>query len=183
MAEDTRPCGKLTVHLDEGPEAGQQREVPVTAPVYDSGIEPGDKVKLYRTPSPQDGSVNYQFADFQRSVPLAFFAVVFAALVVLVARWRGFASLVGLLFACFVMGKFLFPALIVGHNPILVGLAASSAIMFVVLYAAHGFSTRTTTALVGTIFGLITSAALGWWATRWTHLTGVSSEDENATSP
>lgn len=178
VAEDTRPCGKLTVHLDEGPEAGQQREVPVTAPVYDSGIEPGDKVKLYRTPSPQDGSVNYQFADFQRSVPLAFFAVVFAALVVLVARWRGFASLVGLLFACFVMGKFLFPALIVGHNPILVGLAASSAIMFVVLYAAHGFSTRTTTALVGTIFGLITSAALGWWATRWTHLTGVSSEDD-----
>ncbi|GAA1398979.1 YibE/F family protein [Luteococcus peritonei] len=178
VANDSRACGKLTVQLDEGPESGQQKEVPVTAPVFASGIEPGDQVKLYRMASPQDGTVTYQFADFQRTVPLAFFAAVFAALVVLVARWRGFASLVGLVFACFVLGKFLFPALIVGHNPILVGLAASSAIMFVVLYAAHGFSTRTTTALVGTVFGLITSALLGWWATRWTHLTGVSSEDD-----
>lgn len=178
VANDPRPCAQLHVQLDEGPEIGQTKQVPVTAAVYASGIEPGDQVKLYRMASPQDGSLNYQFADFERSLPLAFFAVVFAALVVLVARWRGFASLMGLVFACFLLATFLFPALIVGHNPILVGLAASSAIMFVVLYAAHGFSTRTTTALVGTIFGLITSALLGWWATNWTHLTGVSSEDD-----
>ena len=50
--------------------------------------------------------------------------------------------------------------------------------MFVVLYAAHGFSARTTTALVGTLFGLILIATLGYVATRWAHLTGVSSEDD-----
>jgi hypothetical protein len=50
--------------------------------------------------------------------------------------------------------------------------------MFVVLYAAHGFSARTTTALVGTLFGLILIALLGWGATRWAHLTGVAAEDD-----
>src|SRR5450756_535138 len=50
--------------------------------------------------------------------------------------------------------------------------------MFVVLYAAHGFSARTTTALIGTLFGLFLSALLGWGATKWTHLTGVASEDD-----
>jgi uncharacterized membrane protein len=50
--------------------------------------------------------------------------------------------------------------------------------MFVVLYAAHGFSARTTTALVGTLSGLILIALLGWGATRWAHLTGVAAEDD-----
>ena len=48
----------------------------------------------------------------------------------------------------------------------------------VVLYATHGFSARTTTALVGTLFGLILAAGFGWGATKWAHLTGVASEDD-----
>jgi hypothetical protein len=46
------------------------------------------------------------------------------------------------------------------------------------LYAAHGFSARTTTALVGTLFGLILIALLGYFATKWAHVTGVASEDD-----
>jgi uncharacterized membrane protein len=52
----------------------------------------------------------------------------------------------------------------------------SSAIMFVVLYLAHGFSARTTTALVGTLFGLAISALLGAVAVAAARLTGFSSE-------
>jgi hypothetical protein len=72
----------------------------------------------------------------------------------------------------------MFPALVEGQNPVLVGLIGSSAIMFVVLYAAHGFSARTTTALVGTLFGLVINAVLGYVATHWAHLTGVAAEDD-----
>ncbi|HET9646609.1 MAG TPA: YibE/F family protein, partial [Microlunatus sp.] len=92
--------------------------------------------------------------------------------------WRGFAALLGLAFAGFIMVKFMFPALVVGTNPIAVGLIGSSAIMFVALYAAHGFSARTTTALLGTLSGLVLVAGLGWLATKWGHLTGVSAEDD-----
>ena len=60
----------------------------------------------------------------------------------------------------------------------MVGLIGSSAIMFVVLYATHGFSARTTTALVGTLFGLVLIAGLGYVATRWAHLSGVAAEDD-----
>jgi hypothetical protein len=95
-----------------------------------------------------------------------------------VARWRGFAALLGLGFAGFILATFMFPALIAGSNPIMVGLIGSSAIMFVALYAAHGFSARTTTALVGTLFGLILIALLGFVVTRWSHLTGLAGEDD-----
>ena len=104
--------------------------------------------------------------------------MLFAVAVVAVARWRGFASLIGLAFAGFILVKFMFPALVAGSNPVMVGLIGSSAIMFVVLYAAHGFSARTSTALVGTLFGLILIAVLGLAASRWAHLTGVASEED-----
>ena len=70
------------------------------------------------------------------------------------ARLRGLASLVGLAFAFFILFQFVLPGLLAEESPTLVSLVGSSAIMFVVLYLAHGFSARTTTALVGTLFGL-----------------------------
>ena len=71
-----------------------------------------------------------------------------------VARLRGLAALLGLGFAFFILLRFILPALLADESPTLVSLVGSSAIMFVVLYLAHGFSARTTTALLGTLFGL-----------------------------
>ncbi|HHV20817.1 MAG TPA: YibE/F family protein, partial [Propionibacterium sp.] len=144
---------------------------------YESGVSVGQKVKLFRIPM-EGIPAQYQFSEFARGVPLIFFTVLFVAAVVAVARWRGLMAIIGLGWAFFIMVYFMFPALVTGANPIMVGLVGGSAIMFVVLYAAHGFSARTTTALLGTLFGLVTAAILGWIATKWAHLTGVSSEDD-----
>ncbi len=171
-------CANATSSLLEGDDKGKAVTVPLTAAVYASGVKEGQTIKLIRVP-PADGQpAQYQFADFERRTPLIVFTLIFAAVVTAVARWRGFASLIGLAFAGFILVKFMFPALVAGANPILIGLIGSSAIMFVVLYAAHGFSARTTTALVGTLFGLIMISGLGYVATRWAHLTGVSSEED-----
>ena len=174
---DQSRCARVKAKLDEGPEAGQEVEVALTAAVYASGVKPGDGITLYRTPV-NDGPAAYQFADFQRTVPMVVLTLAFAAAVIAVARLRGAIALLGLLFAGWVMVAFMFPALIQGKDPVLVGLVGSSAIMFIVLYAAHGISARTTTALVGTLFGLFLSAGLGWAATSWAHLSGVASEDD-----
>ena len=175
--ESTR-CANVTAQLLQGSDKGKMVTVPLTSAVYASGIRVGQQIQLIRVP-PGDGQpAQYQYSDFVRGFPLLVVAVFFAAVVVAVARWRGFASLIGLAFAAFILVKFMFPALIVGSNPTLVGLVGSSAIMFVVLYAAHGFSARTTTALVGTLFGLVVSALIGFGATKWAHLTGVAAEDD-----
>ena len=171
-------CANVTARLLEGEDKGATATVPLTQALYASGTKVGQTIKLIRVP-PGDGQpAQYQFSDFERRVPLTVFALIFAAVVIAVARWRGFASLLGLVFAGFILVKFMFPALVEGQNPVLVGLIGSSAIMFVVLYAAHGFSARTTTALVGTLFGLVINAVLGYVATRWAHLTGVAAEDD-----
>ena len=174
---DTR-CANATAELLDGDDQGKSVTVPLSDAIYSSGVKVGQEIILIRVPPEADRPAEYQFSDFERRTPLIFFTVLFVLVVIAVARWRGFASLIGLGFAGFILVKFMFPALVAGSNPIMVGLIGSSAIMFVVLYATHGFSARTSTALVGTLFGLILIAALGYAATRWAHLTGVAAEDD-----
>jgi uncharacterized membrane protein len=169
-------CATLTVRVDEGPDAGRDTPVPIPAAVYRSGVDTGDEVVLIRVPT--EGQPGYQFFDFERSLPLGVIAALFALVVIAVARFRGLAAIVGLGFAYLILGKFLLPGLLTGQSPLLYALVGSSAIMFVVLYAAHGFSARTTTALAGTLFGLVLSTLLGLVFTGWAHLTGIGSEDD-----
>ena len=171
-------CADLTSQLLEGDDKGKTVTVAITAAIYSSGVKAGQVVKLVRVPPSGDQPAQYQFSDFKRGTPLLVVGLIFAAVVIVVARWRGFAALLGLGFAGFILATFMFPALIAGSNPIMVGLIGSSAIMFVALYAAHGFSARTTTALVGTLFGLILIALLGFVVTKWSHLTGLAGEDD-----
>lgn len=171
-------CATVGAQLLSGPDRGQTVQVTLTDAVYGSGTKVGQQITLIRLPAAGDQPVSYQFSDFVRSTPLLVLTLVFAAAVILVARWRGLASLIGLAYAGFILVTFMFPALVSGTNPLVVGLIGSSAIMFVALYAAHGFSARTTTALLGTLAGLILIATLGYLFSRWAHLTGVTAEDD-----
>jgi uncharacterized membrane protein len=177
---NTQVCANLSVQVLSGEDQGKTVVVPVSSAVYASGIPIGQRVTLLRIP-PLDGQpAQYQFSDFSRGTPLLVFALVFVAAVILVARWRGFAALLGLGAAGVIAVLFLFPALVTGANPILVGLIASAAILFVALFAAHGLNVATTTALVGSLAALLLIAALGAIATSWAHLTGITTEGDYA---
>jgi len=117
------------------------------------------------------------FVDFVRSVPMVLLAVLYAVVVVAVARWRGFRAILGLAGAFVVLAQFVLPGLVEGKPPLLLGLIGSVLIMVGVLYFAHGFSARTSTALLGTMFGLGVTALMAAWATDAAYLTGVGDED------
>jgi uncharacterized membrane protein len=87
-------------------------------------------------------------------------AAAFALVVVAVARWRGLLALVGIVVAFLVLVVFLLPALRDGAPAIPVSLVASAAILYVVIYLAHGVSMRTSAALLGTLTSLILAALL-----------------------
>jgi uncharacterized membrane protein len=141
-------CLLVSAEVLTGADKGSTTQVQVTYAVAASGIQVGQVIKLAQVPAQDGQPAQYQFSDFERRTPMVLIGLLFVVVVVAVARWRGFASLIGLLVAGFVLVKFMFPALLAGSNPILVALIGSSAIMFVVLYAAHGFTARTSTALL-----------------------------------
>ena len=102
----------------------------------------------------------------------------FAVVIVAVARWRGLRALVGIVVAFAVLVVFLLPALRDGAPAIPVALVASAAILYAVIYLAHGVSLRTSAALLGTLASLLLAAVLSWAAIELAHLTGLS-EDQN----
>lgn len=145
-------------------------------PEYVPEVHHGAKVLVVQVPDVAPGTSPYSFVDFERGPPLAVLAVGFVVLVVLVARWRGLAALLGLGVGIGVVAAFTLPALLTGRSAVGVGLVSASAIMFVVLFLAHGFTLRTCTALVGTLAGLLATAGIAAWASGAAELTGLSGE-------
>ncbi len=122
------------------------------------------------------GQADFVFVDFERTVPVVVLALLYALVVVAVARWRGLRAMVGLGLAFAVMFVFMIPALLEGGPPLWVGLVGCGLIMLVVLYFAHGLSLRTTTALLGTLIGLALTSGLALWGTDAAYLTGLGDE-------
>ncbi len=197
-------CATAVVEIVTGVDDGAVVSVPVPPQVYRSGIDEGTRLTLARYPVDDlgagaglDGSAGsdaldtadaaapdvapsgnvYAWVDFSREQPLIILAIVFAVLVVAVARLRGVAALAGLALGYVTIIEFMLPAVRAGEDPVGVALSGSVVIMTVILYLAHGFSARTTTALLGTIFGLGVIAALAWWASNAAHLNGLTGED------
>jgi uncharacterized membrane protein len=169
-------CATAVVEVLDGEGAGDFEQVELQADVVAGGVAEDDVLVLTRDAGAQGGPT-YAFFDYERDTPIIVLAVAFAVVVGLVARLRGLASLVGLAFAFFVLLQFVLPGLLSENSPTLVSLVGSAAIMFVVLYLAHGFSARTTTALVGTLFGLTLVAVMGSLAVSAARLTGLTSEE------
>ena len=146
------------------------------------GVKPGDQIRYLNLSNAQgasagQGSPAYIFVDFVRTLPIVLLALLYAVVVIAVARWRGLRALIGLVGAYFVLVSFMLPGLVEGKPPLLLALVGSTVIMIGVLYFAHGFSARTSTALLGTMFGLAITALLAAWATDAANLAGVGNHD------
>ncbi|GAA4378878.1 YibE/F family protein [Paeniglutamicibacter cryotolerans] len=141
-------------------------------------LRPGDRVRFLDLSAASNAmAAPYIFVDFVRTAPVLLLAALYALVVCLVARWRGARAILGLIGGFCFIAYFMLPALLEGRPPLLVGLVGSVVIMFGALYFAHGFSARTSTALLGTLFGLGVTAALAIWATDAAYLTGATGEE------
>lgn len=154
-------------------------EVPVHVPFeyIDNGIEPGDEIKAMFYPEMMDTGTAYVLVDFVRDVPLAVLAACYVFAVALVARGKGLAAMLGLGVSLAVVGFFMLPALMAGSAPLLVVLVGAAAMMFTSIYLAHGVSIRTTTAVLGTLGGLLVTGVLAWIAIDANNLTGTLAEE------
>jgi len=174
---------KCTFASTEPDKGGSPVKVVINPDVASShGVKPGDQIRYLNLSNVQgatgsQGSPAYIFVDFVRTLPIVLLAALYAVVVIAVARWRGLRALIGLVGAYFVLVSFLLPGLVEGKPPLLLALVGSTVIMIGVLYFAHGFSARTSTALLGTIFGLAITALLAAWATDAANLAGVGSHD------
>lgn len=176
---DGAACVQALVAIDSGPNQGANTLLEFSGGPGQPSLAVGDDIRVSRQVDDL-GSTTYAFYDYERTWPLTLLAAVFAIVVVAVARWRGLRALVGIVIAFGVLVVFLLPALRDGAPAVPVSLVASAAILYAVIYLAHGVSLRTSAALLGTLASLLLAAVLSWAAIELAHLTGLS-EDQNNT--
>jgi len=120
---------------------------------------------------------DYVITDFVRKDSLILLSIIFVVLLVIIAKWKGLSSLLGMVFTFFVVFTFILPRLLSGNNPVLIAVGASLVIIPVSFYLAHGFNKKTTIAVISSIISLIITAVLASIFTQMGHLTGLSSEE------
>jgi uncharacterized membrane protein len=169
-------CRSVTVKLDQGPEKGTTTVLDITDSPDQPTLRVGDRVILGRSADPT--GVAYYFSDYQRRTPLLALGLLFAVAVIGLARWRGAAALAGLVISLVVLVRFALPAILAGENALAVAIVAAAVIAVLIVYLAHGVTTRTTTALLGTLVSLALTAVLAVIFVHAAHLTGLSSEED-----
>ena len=102
--------------------------------------------------------------------------VAFAAFVILVARWQGALSLVGMVLSLLVILRFIIPGIVDGYDPVVISVIGAVVIMASSLYLSHGINRKTTTAFLGTGIALALTAVLAGIGISLTQLSGLADE-------
>lgn len=157
---------------------GKGLVVPIHVPTESRKfVSVGDQVNAMYTPAAISAGTPFIFIDFERAQPVGILALVYLVVVVAVAGRKGVLSILGLAAALAVLVGVMIPALLAGTNPVVVVCVCALAMLILALYLAHGVSVRTTTALLGTVAGLVVTVSLAQLSAIYAHLNGASSED------
>ena len=152
-------CRTIRFEIQGGPDTGVFVSQELVANATTPDLETGDGVVLAHDPN-ATVDFQYRFVDRQRKPVLMWLTILFALAVVALGRFRGVAALVGLGVSIAVLIQFVVPGILDGRDPFLVALFGSAAIASLALYLAHGFTTMTTVAFIGTLLSLGVTALL-----------------------
>lgn len=158
----------LIMEMDYG-----RRQV-LSSAVY---LREGDDILVTLGARP-DGILTVYFVDFVRSDALLWLVVVFAAVILLISRWKGLRSMLSMLFSLLVIIGYIIPHILAGEDPLWVSIFGSVLLLGVTLYVTYGWNLKTHAAVVSMVVVLLITGMLAAFFVYFTRLTG--SGDENA---
>jgi hypothetical protein len=123
-ADDIR-CRRVTLALLEGPDEGTETTIDFPVSATSVHLEVGERVVLVHQEDAEPG-FEYVFHDRARQPVLLWLALLFAAVVAALGRWRGVAALAGLAVSLAVLLAFVLPAILDGRPPVLVAVVGAT---------------------------------------------------------
>lgn len=124
-----------------------------------------------------EGNRFFQIVDYVRRDSLLLLFIIFMLVALLITRWYGFTSILGMFFSFLVIFKLILPQIIAGANPVLISILASIIIIPITFYLSHGFNIKTNVAIISTIVSLLITGILAYIFIEIGKLTGFSSEE------
>lgn len=135
-----------------------------------------DKVIVSPSGNPNNPQ-EFIITDFSRSDGLIILTIIFIITILVVARGKGFFSIIGMFFTFFIVFQFTLPQILSGNSPIFVSIISSLVIIPISFYLSHGLNKKTTISIIGSVITLVLTTILGSIFIKFGHLTGLSSEE------
>ena len=142
----------------------------------DQIINQGDTVVIIKTVNP-GSSPTFQISDRYRLNSIWPVIIFFFLVVVLLSQWKGVGSIAGMVISLGVILKFIVPEILAGRDPLTISIIGALVIMITTIYLAHGFSTKTTIAVISTFITLVGIGILSSLFVKLAFLNGLGSED------
>lgn len=169
---------RVSVQLLGGPDKGsdQMIEYIVNTSSFDvQKISLGDTVIVVKTATAND-QTEYVIMDKFRIPGVALSLAAFLLLAIIIGGIRGFTSMLGLGTSLAILVFGVVPAIMNGHDPLMVCIIAAMVIAVVSILLAHGFNKRSYIALAATIVTLIGAIAFSFAGVWLATLSGSGSE-------
>lgn len=132
----------------------------------------GDKLIIYN-----DGQNNFFIADQVRTDALLVLALIFLCCVLIISKWKGLGSLLGMAVSFLVIIYFVLPKIASGADPIKIAILGSLLIIPATFYPSHGLNRKTTIAVFSTLLALIATSVLAKLFINFAKLNGLASEE------
>ena len=101
------------------------------------------------------GDSEWNMVDVSRTKELIILSVFFIILVILTSGFKGFYSLVGLLFSFAVIFAFMVPLILRGAGPVGIGVSSAALILMPTLYLSYGLNKKSIATFLGIIIALL----------------------------
>jgi len=124
-----------------------------------------------------EGNDTFYISDYIRRGSLLWLFIIFIICTVVIAKWRGLLSLLGMGISFFVIYSFILPKISTGSNPVEIAILGSLIIIPVSFFLSHGLNKKTVVAIAGTLIALMITGVLATMFVESAQLTGFASEE------
>jgi uncharacterized membrane protein len=169
----------VEVNILDGPSQGQTYTVEYgrySQVPEEIRLEVGDRMLVSLSQGPEGSQIAY-FSDFIRDQPLLILAGTFVVFILVVSRWKGLRSLLGMGISFAVILYYILPQIIAGHDPVWVSILGSTFLLAVTIYLVYGWRLKSHAAVLGITFSLVVTGLLASTFVVSTRLTGFGSEE------
>lgn len=169
---------KLDINITSGSKSGTNLIIENgTLPTIQTvKYKPNDKVVITASKD-LTGNDIYLISDYVRRDALAFLALIFAGLVVLITGKKGIKALFGLAVSFLVIFTVILPNLLAGKDPVLTAITGCLIIVPITFYLSHGINRKTHIAVLSTLIALGITGVLANYFVDLAHLTGYAAEE------
>ncbi len=168
---------KFTSGPDKGKTETMLQYIDYMYAVQSKTVEKGDSIVVSYAADPSSSQEMWMFIDYNRINHLIFICLAFFALIILIGRSKGVATIISLIFTAGGIFCVYIPAILSGRNIYLSTIVVSIFIILMSLTVINGVNIKTFCAVLGNMGGVAVAGLLAFLTNHLLGITGVVDED------